>query len=190
MLKGHWAALEVVVAEFEKEAARIVKILVGELSLSDKEKTIKQISAGGVAGGQKFIESNIFLKFSFDHVGMFGGNDQLAAKAASRELFGLGVLAELCVGKRFLQNGKIMCAPPVCRLNVVSRKKDPKKISQVIKGLSVPLAITIDYLGFRVSASTLLPIGVGTLMLGSEGTKVHLCSPFGFESLKMGGKLS
>ena len=45
-----------------------------------------------------------------------------------------------------------MCAPPL------------------IKGLNVPLCITLNYLGFRISASTLLPIGIGTLMLGSEGS--------------------
>jgi hypothetical protein len=37
----------------------------------------------------------------------------MAAKAASRELFCLGVLADLCVGRRNLVNGKVMCGPPV-----------------------------------------------------------------------------
>ncbi len=41
VLKGHWAALEVVLEAFEKEAARVVKILVAELNVPDDEKTIK-----------------------------------------------------------------------------------------------------------------------------------------------------
>ena len=41
VLKGHWAALEVVLEAFEKEAARVVKILVAELNVPDVEKKIK-----------------------------------------------------------------------------------------------------------------------------------------------------
>ncbi len=98
------------------------------------------------------MHSNIFFKFAYDHVGIYNGDDQLAAKAASRELSALNHVAGLCIGRRSIVNGRIVCAPPL------------------IKGLNVPLCITLNYLGFRISASTLLPIGIGTLMLGSEGS--------------------
>jgi hypothetical protein len=41
--------------------------------------------AGGVAGGEKFLCGNVFLKFARDAYGVYGG-DEGAAKSASHEL--------------------------------------------------------------------------------------------------------
>jgi hypothetical protein len=42
-------------------------------------KSIKPKDAGGVAGGEKYIEEGIFFKFAKDSLGLYGG-DEFAAK--------------------------------------------------------------------------------------------------------------
>ena len=44
-------------------------------------KTIKPKDAGGVAGGEKYIEEGIFFKFAKDSLGLYGG-DEFAAKGS------------------------------------------------------------------------------------------------------------
>jgi hypothetical protein len=46
-------------------------------------KTIKPKDAGGVAGGEKYIEEGIFFKFAKDSLGLYGG-DEFAAKGSRR----------------------------------------------------------------------------------------------------------
>ncbi len=46
----------------------------------DETKSIRQISAGGLAGGQKYLHNNVFYKFAFDHIGMYGGDDQASCR--------------------------------------------------------------------------------------------------------------
>jgi hypothetical protein len=70
------------------------------------------------------------------------------------------VIADLVCSRRMLdERGKIRCLPPV------------------VSGLCVPFAVCVDFLGYRIFASTLLPIGAGTLVYGSQdGGKTTLNS--------------
>jgi len=51
-----------------------------------KQKTIKPVDVGGIAGGEKYIIHNILFKFAVDDKGVYGGNDAAAAKAAGHDL--------------------------------------------------------------------------------------------------------
>lgn len=63
------------------------KIIISELFLPNK--SIKPVSIGGIAGGEKYIVQNILFKFALDLQGIYGG-DENAQKAAGHELKGLG----------------------------------------------------------------------------------------------------
>ena len=58
-----------------------------------KLRTVRPIRIGGLAGGEKFIESGIMFKFARDWKNIYGGNDNLAAKAADNELRALQIVA-------------------------------------------------------------------------------------------------
>ena len=65
------------------------KIIISEVYVKPSKKTIKPISLGGQAGGDKYIANNILFKFALDSHGLFNGNDYAAAKVAGHELKGL-----------------------------------------------------------------------------------------------------
>eukprot|EP01102_Stenamoeba_stenopodia_P010457 TRINITY_DN3150_c0_g1_i4.p1 TRINITY_DN3150_c0_g1~~TRINITY_DN3150_c0_g1_i4.p1 ORF type:complete len:699 (+),score=110.12 TRINITY_DN3150_c0_g1_i4:139-2097(+) len=65
------------------------KIIISEVYLPVKQKTIKPVDVGGIAGGEKYIIHNILFKFAVDDKGVYGGNDAAAAKAAGHDLKGL-----------------------------------------------------------------------------------------------------
>jgi len=62
--------------------------LLNQVFLPYKQKTIKPINIGGVAGGEKYIHRGILFKFAMDWEGLYGG-DEYSAKVASHELKGL-----------------------------------------------------------------------------------------------------
>lgn len=63
------------------------KIIISELHLPNK--SIKPVSIGGIAGGEKYIVQGILFKFAIDIQGIYGGEEN-AQKAAGHELKGLG----------------------------------------------------------------------------------------------------
>jgi hypothetical protein len=96
VLKGMWSGLLFFVEQFEREVRSVVQVLVAEMDRPEETKSIRQISAGGLAGehekrmcltncsffvcfsgGQKYLHNNVFYKFAFDHIGMYGGDDQV-----------------------------------------------------------------------------------------------------------------
>jgi len=64
------------------------KVIISEKYLPDEEKTIKPITIGGIAGGQKYCIQGILFKFSIDNHGIFN-SDHNCQKLASHELKGL-----------------------------------------------------------------------------------------------------
>jgi hypothetical protein len=44
-----------------------------ECHLPFEQKTLKPVSVGGVAGGEKYIVSGILFKFAIDHYGLYAG---------------------------------------------------------------------------------------------------------------------
>lgn len=140
--------------DFVYAAQTYGKIIISERYLPDNKKTIKPMSFGGIAGGEKYKVQGILFKFavdtnlrtkgyvSFDYW-MYGGlrrSDHYAAKAAGHELKGL---------ISFYNSN--------------------------VEGLNFPLMALIDYLGFRVVALTIVPVDSTTLRYGSAdaGQTVH-----------------
>lgn len=65
-------------------AAVYGRIIISEMCLPIEEKTIKPISVGGVAGGEKYIVRGIFFKVAIDKHGIYGSDDY-AAKGAGKK---------------------------------------------------------------------------------------------------------
>jgi Clustered mitochondria len=114
--RAKYAKLSQLANDFLYCAKSYGKIIISEYHLSLDQKTIRPAGAGGIAGGQKYIVSNIFFKFALDvdlarvsesrsaghPLGvrakkppfyMYGGrgvrNDSAAMKAAKNDLRGL-----------------------------------------------------------------------------------------------------
>lgn len=82
-----------------ESAKEIVKTIVDELHTSkyarfllllllfnqgtDKPPTYPPSQVGGMAGGHKYIVGEIFIKFPIDNLGLYGGDDIVAAKTVS-----------------------------------------------------------------------------------------------------------
>lgn len=79
--------------DFLYSATAYGKIIISEVYLEDKKKTIRPTNIGGVAGGSKYIVHNILFKFALDTEGLYGKNDEGAAKVAAHELRGLQAYA-------------------------------------------------------------------------------------------------
>eukprot|EP00026_Physarum_polycephalum_P000649 Phypoly_transcript_00650.p1 GENE.Phypoly_transcript_00650~~Phypoly_transcript_00650.p1 ORF type:complete len:1327 (+),score=210.69 Phypoly_transcript_00650:37-4017(+) len=71
-------------------AKDIVKTIVDELHTN--KQTYQPSHVGGMAGGNKYIVKEIFIKFPIDNNGLYGGDDIVAAKTAGHELKGLSAL--------------------------------------------------------------------------------------------------
>ena len=78
---------------FANKAKPFVEKIVEEIHLPLAQKTIRPISLGGIAGGEKFLVNNCFIKFcsSQHHNDLYGGA-HFAQKAAKHELRSLNAL--------------------------------------------------------------------------------------------------
>lgn len=47
--------------------------MIVEASLPNERKTVKSVDVGGVAGGEKFLSHNLFVKRVMDDSGLYGG---------------------------------------------------------------------------------------------------------------------
>lgn len=96
-IPAHQSALTLTATiDFAEEAQRIGVLIIKEMFLPPHQRRIQQRTAelGGVAGGEKFLHSNIFFKLAVDRGGLYGG-DAYAKKAAEHELKG-ALCAVLC----------------------------------------------------------------------------------------------
>ena len=75
--------------DFIHAAQTYGRIIISEVYLPVRKKTIKPLNLGGVAGGDKYVVHNILFKFAVDSAGLFGGNNLAAAKVGGLELKGL-----------------------------------------------------------------------------------------------------
>ncbi|KAH3759766.1 Histidine kinase A [Pelomyxa schiedti] len=124
--------------DFVYSASLYGKIIISELGMPEKEKTIKPISIGGIAGGEKYIVRGIFFKLAIDKHNLYN-SDEKAAKGAGHELKGL--------------QSYYNCHIP---------------------GLCLPLFVLIDYKGYRLSATSVLPIRSDTIKYGSSDAALHI----------------
>eukprot|EP00007_Cunea_sp_BSH-02190019_P003726 CAMPEP_0174236740 /NCGR_PEP_ID=MMETSP0417-20130205/5774_1 /TAXON_ID=242541 /ORGANISM="Mayorella sp, Strain BSH-02190019" /LENGTH=1527 /DNA_ID=CAMNT_0015315423 /DNA_START=44 /DNA_END=4627 /DNA_ORIENTATION=- len=74
--------------DFIHAAKTYGKIIISEVCVKASKKTIKPVSLGGQAGGDKYIVQGILFKFAVDSHGLFGGNHHAAWKVAGHELKG------------------------------------------------------------------------------------------------------
>jgi hypothetical protein len=54
------------VEDFVETAQHYGRIIISEVFIPPKEKTIKPVSVGGVIGGEKFIVGNVLFKFAIE----------------------------------------------------------------------------------------------------------------------------
>lgn len=121
--------------DFVERVKAIACQIIEEVALPPTSKTIRSLAVGGVAGGEKFIVDNIFLKFAIDMHGIYGG-DEWSRKAASLELLG--------------QDAYLSC-------------------QATVPDLRTPLMALVDYRGFRILATCVLPLQKGSsLVYGSD----------------------
>lgn len=85
--------IEELTSQFLHVARPIVTKIVEELHLPDSEKTIKPVDVGGVAGGEKFMAKQLFMKYARDNIRLrLYDGDSWAQKAALHELKSLNAL--------------------------------------------------------------------------------------------------
>lgn len=129
--------------DFNLTAEVYAKILISELFLSPSEKTIPPSTIGGLAGGTKFICQGILFKFAVD-VQLPDSN--------------------------FWMYGKYSAATEYAMKAAGSELRHIVALSNAVgdTDLRVPLMALIDYRGFRLVASSLLPIASHTIVYGSD----------------------
>jgi hypothetical protein len=164
------------VDEFTLQAQQIGEVILSELFLPVQQRTYKPIDAGGVAGGVKFLEQNIFFKVACDAFKVRGhafllsffigpcafsvlvqiyGGDHYAQKAAQLELSGMmSLLSQYTYGAN-------------------SRKLGSGGRAR----LSFPLMTIVSYRGYMLLASSRLPISKqkGERTLVYDSSSLNLC---------------
>ena len=85
-------AIHSVVRRFTAACERLARVIIDDVELPPHARRIPPLAtAGGVAGGEKYLVGNIFLKFARDFHGVYG-SDRGSAKSANHELRSLNCL--------------------------------------------------------------------------------------------------
>mmetsp|Transcript_2469 Transcript_2469/g.7833 ORF Transcript_2469/g.7833 Transcript_2469/m.7833 type:complete len:1381 (+) Transcript_2469:798-4940(+) len=163
--------------DFVATAQHYGKIIIAETFLPAQQKTVRPVNVGGIAGGEKYIIQGVLFKFAFDAcVGKRpapppsndtrGDSDRNRDRDRDREEVEVWMYGgdqpdhELAM--------KAAGAELLCLVQFLSAVRDTDPVK-----LTVPLVCLIDYLGFRLYASSLLPISSNTLAFGSaDGGRV------------------
>ena len=66
--------------DFIHASRTVGKIIISEVYVPVKKKTIKPSTMGGRAGGEKYVVHNILFKFAVDSFNLFDGSNWAAAK--------------------------------------------------------------------------------------------------------------
>jgi Clustered mitochondria/WD domain, G-beta repeat/Translation initiation factor eIF3 subunit 135 len=135
---------------FQSQAEMYARVVVAERDLPNAQKTVKQATnLPGVAGGNKYVVHSILLKFACDSHGIYGGH-HFAAKAAGHEL-----------------NAVRLVSAARATIGSLRERDGDNDNDQVLPTIHLPLVALIDVRGWRIFASSLLPIDDTTLQLGS-----------------------
>lgn len=87
------ADIEELTEQFLEVAKPIVTRIVEELWLPNDTKTIKPVDVGGIAGGEKYMAKQLFMKYARDNIRLrLYDGDSWAQKAALHELKSLNAL--------------------------------------------------------------------------------------------------
>eukprot|EP01087_Luapelamoeba_hula_P014241 TRINITY_DN4145_c0_g1_i4.p1 TRINITY_DN4145_c0_g1~~TRINITY_DN4145_c0_g1_i4.p1 ORF type:complete len:1436 (-),score=334.66 TRINITY_DN4145_c0_g1_i4:290-4597(-) len=129
--------------DFVRCAETYAKIIINELSLAWEHKTIKPVNVGGIAGGEKYVVHGIMFKFCLDQLLISGDHSVWMYGGRERN------------DENAMKTGGL-------ELQGLSNW-----FSQLIPGLCFPLMAMIDYKGFRIIATSLLPLTKTSLRYGS-----------------------
>jgi Clustered mitochondria len=154
---------------FVSAATEICKQIVLESHLPVGQRTHTPVNAGGVAGGTKYLVNGIFFKFAADSFGLYGGSHDFAQKAAGHELLAIRQLIRFAALNSSLQHSHllasiaplccsyvyILCVLCVCVISLVIAWCRNDSLKQVY----LPMSVIVDYLGHRLMASAVIPIG-------------------------------
>jgi hypothetical protein len=155
------AELDSCTREFAYKVERFGEIIIAEVNYPVHLKTIRPISIGGLAGGNKFVVDGILFKFAQDfslagvqpQLFMYGGpceDHNAAGKAAGHERKSL---------QQVRSSLPSFPSSSLCLHKVLKRAVDT--------GIFGPLMTVLDFRGLRLSAQSLLPIDPGSLIYGS-----------------------
>ena len=100
---------------------------------------------GGIAGGTKYFHEGIIFKFAVDDNGLYERNDEFIMKTAAHELYGLMSLIE--------------CNVPGLHFPLLALIGNAGKVQSMI-------IFSIDFRGYRLIATSVLPIDSTTLIYG------------------------
>lgn len=148
---------EKLMEDFFYAAKAYARIIISEFALPDDQKTIPRANLGGIAGGEKFICKGILFKFA---------HDKIIASHKGQPLWMYG--GDHCEDRLAIK----AAAKELLGLETfVAQNSDPS--------LCFALMALVDYKGFRLIATSLLPIDSNTIVYGSNdgGNTIHTDDP-------------
>ena len=144
-------ALRDLARDFEYASQIYARLIVSEVCLPPEAKSIKPVLMTGLgSGGAKYIcADSILFKFALD--------------------------VELDNGT-FMYGGRVRNDSLAIKSGNHELKGLTAYMGSEIPGLSFPLMVVVDYKGYRLVASSLLPIGESTIVYGSSngGRTMHM----------------
>eukprot|EP01124_Arcella_intermedia_P003950 TRINITY_DN12232_c0_g1_i1.p1 TRINITY_DN12232_c0_g1~~TRINITY_DN12232_c0_g1_i1.p1 ORF type:complete len:1242 (-),score=329.75 TRINITY_DN12232_c0_g1_i1:18-3698(-) len=159
-LAEKWQKIARLSRDFIEVSSTYGKIIISEIHLPEKDKTIKSLSGYGLAGGTKFLIQDIFFKFAFDTCitgtnkwlyGVYARNDERAMKSATGEMKGASCLMKCGFGE----------------------------------SLKMPFMTLIHFRGYCLIAMSIVPIDKTTIVYGSrDGGKTVHCEPVASDLMK------
>lgn len=133
--------------QFRNVAGKIGRAIIEDSQLQPHERRFCPVHTMGIAGGEKYMVSTspitgIFFKLAVDTHGLYGG-DAYAAKAATQDLKSAQALAGASADRLRRSRGRIA-------------------------SLRTPLMATVDFLGRRLLAASMLPLSASSHVYGSS----------------------
>ena len=145
------------------------RVIISELYLPTCQKTIKPSSVGGVAGGQKFVVQGILFKFAVDVELKRNGSSSSTSSSASSESS-----SQPSSSSSFWMYGG---SAPATEYAMKAAKHELRSTIAYFStnACRVPLVAIVDFRGYRVLCSSVLPIDHTTICYGSSdaGKTVH-----------------
>ena len=135
--------------DFKTAAVAYSRIIILEKRENAQNKTIPQFFCNGEIGGTKYrIFDKIFFKFSEKDKEHYKDNDS-AGKVSGHEIKSASYLLSAVMNKDLYKD--------LIPEGGVATPEDEKKIKD--KVIVPPLMVLIDYLGYRIIAMPVLPVG-------------------------------
>ncbi len=177
--------LDRLVRDFRHTACLYAKVIISEAQLPPALRTIKPVSIGGTAGGEKFITHGILFKFALDWKGIYG-DDERAMKAAGLELHGLMAYYDADVGLHV----PLICLIDYKGFRIVAESILPVDASTLVYG-SRDAGVTVRHDDAEMNAKMVMAASRINLKEHRVGRfEVPLCSPVDIEGHRgMDGRL-